>query len=117
MSKLSHGGEDDLQEMRRKVHTLAEDTAVALKKNVYKNYSQFIETAKEISSILFFIQPCDTLQTGSSVERQSKCFRKKTACTRKVFRFRVQLGVSVLCVHSTSSLCQEIVAERKEFST
>ena len=52
VNKLSQGGEDDLEEMRKKVHTLAEDTAIALKKNVYKNYSQFIETAKEISSIL-----------------------------------------------------------------
>lgn len=56
VNKLSQGGEDDLEEMRKKVHTLAEDTAVALKKNVYKNYSQFIETAKEISSILIIFQ-------------------------------------------------------------
>ena len=56
VNKLSQGGEDDLEEMRKKVHTLAEDTAIALKKNVYKNYSQFIETAKEISSILIFLQ-------------------------------------------------------------
>lgn len=52
VNKLSQGGEEDLVEMRTKVQTLAEDTAIALKKNVYKNYSQFIETAKEISSIL-----------------------------------------------------------------
>ncbi len=50
VNKLSQGGEEDLEEMRKKVQTLADDTAVALKKNVYKNYSQFIETAKEISS-------------------------------------------------------------------
>ena len=50
VNKLSHGGEQDLTEMRQKVHILAEDTAIALKKNVYKNYSQFIETAREISS-------------------------------------------------------------------
>lgn len=36
--------------MQRKVEKLATDTAVSLKQNVYKNYSQFIETAKEISS-------------------------------------------------------------------
>ena len=53
VSKLSQGGEDDLTEMRQKVGVLSEETSVALKKNVYKNYSQFIETAKEISSILF----------------------------------------------------------------
>ena len=65
VNKLSQGGEDDLEEMRKKVHTLAEDTAIALKKNVYKNYSQFIETAKEISSILVknsSINPTKTLQ-------------------------------------------------------
>ena len=50
VNKVAVGGEDDLAEVHTKVQKLAEDTAVALKKNVYKNYSQFIETAKEISS-------------------------------------------------------------------
>lgn len=35
--------------MKQKVQILADETAHSLKKNVYKNYSQFIETAKEIS--------------------------------------------------------------------
>ena len=52
VNKLSLGGEEDLVDMRYKVNRLSEETAVALKKNVYKNYSQFIETAREISSIL-----------------------------------------------------------------
>ena len=52
VNKLSLGGEDDLNDMQKKVQQLAEETAVALKKNVYKNYSQFIETAREISNIL-----------------------------------------------------------------
>ena len=52
MNRLSQNGEDELLETRQTVQTLAEETAIALKKNVYKNYSQFIETAKEISSIL-----------------------------------------------------------------
>ncbi len=52
MNKLSQGGEDEVDDMRKKVQHLAEETAVALKKNVYKHYSQFIETAREISSIL-----------------------------------------------------------------
>ena len=36
-------------DMKAKVHMLNDDTAQALKKNVYKNYTQFIETAREIS--------------------------------------------------------------------
>ena len=36
----------------RAVGTLKEETAQALKRNVYTNYAQFIETSKEISCIL-----------------------------------------------------------------
>ena len=50
VAKQSSKGEDNLLDMRQKVHALNDDTAQLLKKNVYKNYSQFIETAKEISS-------------------------------------------------------------------
>uniref|UniRef100_UPI00358F6EE2 exocyst complex component 8 isoform X4 n=1 Tax=Myxine glutinosa TaxID=7769 RepID=UPI00358F6EE2 len=39
----------DLQEQRLHVQKLVDDTALNLKRNVYKNYHQFIETAKEIS--------------------------------------------------------------------
>ncbi|KAK3748476.1 hypothetical protein QZH41_017556, partial [Actinostola sp. cb2023] len=39
----------DLQEHRNQIQALSEETAIALKKNVYKNYIQFIETSKEIS--------------------------------------------------------------------
>ncbi|XP_022793025.1 exocyst complex component 8-like [Stylophora pistillata] len=39
----------DLQVHRKRIQTLNEETAVSLKKNVYKNYMQFIETSKEIS--------------------------------------------------------------------
>lgn len=45
----SNDGEGALLDLRQKVHALNDDTAQALKKNVYKNYSQFIETAREIS--------------------------------------------------------------------
>ncbi|XP_052286222.1 exocyst complex component 8-like isoform X2 [Dreissena polymorpha] len=38
-----------LLEMKQKVQILSDKTAQELKKNVYKNYSQFIETAREIS--------------------------------------------------------------------
>ena len=47
---MSNEGEDRLQGTKKDVEKLQEETALALKKNVYKNYSQFIETAKEISS-------------------------------------------------------------------
>ena len=50
VKKRSQGGEEELDKMRHEVGQLADNTALALKKNVYKNYSQFIETAKEISS-------------------------------------------------------------------
>ncbi|XP_029648593.1 exocyst complex component 8-like [Octopus sinensis] len=53
----SEDGEDKLLETKQNVQILADETAQALKKNVYKNYSQFIETAKEISvhTILHYI--------------------------------------------------------------
>ena len=58
VKNASNEGEERLQGMKKDVEKLQEETALALKKNVYKNYSQFIETAKEISSeysnILFF---------------------------------------------------------------
>ncbi|XP_047132141.1 exocyst complex component 8 [Hydra vulgaris] len=38
-----------LYDQRNNIQTLGEETAVSLKKNVYKNYRQFIDTAKEIS--------------------------------------------------------------------
>ncbi|XP_054714225.1 exocyst complex component 8-like [Uloborus diversus] len=42
-------GAVDLLSERERIHKLAEETNGLLKKNVYKNYTQFIETAKEIS--------------------------------------------------------------------
>ena len=42
----------ELQDHRKRIQALSEETAVSLKKNVYKNYVQFIETSKEISCIL-----------------------------------------------------------------
>ena len=54
VSRLSEEGEMPLLELKQKVILLSEKTAHELKKNVYKNYSQFIETAREISSILCF---------------------------------------------------------------
>ncbi|XP_040285234.1 exocyst complex component 8 [Bufo bufo] len=42
-------GDRDLQEHRQRIQGLADETAQSLKRNVYQNYRQFIETAKEIS--------------------------------------------------------------------
>ncbi|KAM9317110.1 exocyst complex component 8 [Gastrophryne carolinensis] len=42
-------GDRDLQEHRQRIQNLADDTAQSLKRNVYLNYRQFIETAREIS--------------------------------------------------------------------
>lgn len=41
----------ELQHQRQKIQSLADETNVLLKKNVYQNYMQFIETAKEISHL------------------------------------------------------------------
>ena len=38
-----------LFDQRNNIQKLGEETAVSLKKNVYRNYRQFIDTAKEIS--------------------------------------------------------------------
>lgn len=39
----------ELQQQRQRIQHLAKETNALLKKNVYNNYMQFIETAKEIS--------------------------------------------------------------------
>lgn len=44
-------GGEELQQQKEKIQNLAEETASALKKNVYENYMQFIETATEISHL------------------------------------------------------------------
>lgn len=52
LSQRCVGGQE-LQQQRQKIQSLADETNILLKKNVYQNYMQFIETAKEISRILF----------------------------------------------------------------
>uniref|UniRef100_A0A0P4WL32 Exocyst component Exo84 C-terminal domain-containing protein n=1 Tax=Scylla olivacea TaxID=85551 RepID=A0A0P4WL32_SCYOL len=42
-------GDHELQQQRKKIQQLAEKTNAQLKRNVYMNYMQFIDTAKEIS--------------------------------------------------------------------
>nr|CAG4643760.1 EOG090X021B [Lepidurus arcticus] len=42
-------GGHELKQQRQKIQALADETNQQLKKNVYQNYMQFIETAKEIS--------------------------------------------------------------------
>lgn len=44
-------GGEELTQQKEKIQMLSEDTASALKKNVYENYMQFIETASEISHL------------------------------------------------------------------
>ncbi|CAL7942766.1 unnamed protein product [Xylocopa violacea] len=44
-------GADELRQQRAKIQELANDTSAQLKRNVYQNYMQFIETAKEISHL------------------------------------------------------------------
>ncbi|KAJ0173089.1 hypothetical protein K1T71_011265 [Dendrolimus kikuchii] len=44
-------GGEELQQQKEKIQTLADETANCLKKNVYENYMQFIETASEISHL------------------------------------------------------------------
>lgn len=51
ISQVCIGGLE-LQKHKAAVTALSEQTNLALKKNVYKNYMQFIETAREISRIL-----------------------------------------------------------------
>ncbi|XP_063224214.1 exocyst complex component 8 [Bacillus rossius redtenbacheri] len=50
LSQRCVGGQE-LQQQRMKIQSLADETNAALKKNVYQNYMQFIETAKEISHL------------------------------------------------------------------
>ncbi|KAI5642547.1 vps51/Vps67 domain-containing protein [Phthorimaea operculella] len=50
LAKSCVGGEE-LAQQKEKIQTLSEETASALKKNVYENYMQFIETATEISHL------------------------------------------------------------------
>uniref|UniRef100_A0A6P7FJW3 Exocyst complex component 8-like n=1 Tax=Diabrotica virgifera virgifera TaxID=50390 RepID=A0A6P7FJW3_DIAVI len=52
----SYVGGSELQNLRRKLQSLSEETSNNLKKNVYENYVQFIETAKEISRILILLR-------------------------------------------------------------
>ncbi|XP_025835561.1 exocyst complex component 8-like [Agrilus planipennis] len=44
-------GGQELVRLRAKIYNLSEDTNNTLKKNVYQNYMQFIDTAKEISHL------------------------------------------------------------------
>jgi len=50
VSKQTQGTVEDLESLRHQIALLQSDTSDGLKKNVYKHYHQFIETAKEISS-------------------------------------------------------------------
>lgn len=51
LSQKCVGGQE-LKQLRKQIHIQADKTNSTLKKNVYQNYMQFIDTAKEISRIL-----------------------------------------------------------------
>lgn len=44
-----------LQQCKLKIQSYGEQTSSALKKHVYANYMQFIETAKEISRMIHLL--------------------------------------------------------------
>lgn len=44
-------GGQELQQQRKAIQAVSESTNIMLKKNVYRNYIQFIETAKEITHL------------------------------------------------------------------
>lgn len=46
-------GGPELNRVRNKIQQISEETNSNLKKNVYQNYMQFIDAAKEISRMLF----------------------------------------------------------------
>ena len=50
LSQRCVGGQE-LQQQYQKIQGLGEETSAQLKRNVYQNYTQFIETAKEISHL------------------------------------------------------------------
>jgi len=52
VNALAVEGDDGLLEGRQKIQALGDETRRALKKNVYANYLQFIDAAKEINSKL-----------------------------------------------------------------
>ncbi|XP_065199865.1 exocyst complex component 8 [Planococcus citri] len=53
VKEISHGcvGGVEFQQQRLKIQNIADETSNLLKKNVYRNYTLFIETAKEISRL------------------------------------------------------------------
>lgn len=48
-------GGPELNRVRNKIQQISEETNVNLKKNVYQNYVQFIDAAKEISRMLLLL--------------------------------------------------------------
>lgn len=53
-------GGAELQQQKNQIQTYADQTSSALKKHVYANYMQFIETAKEISRKQEIAKFCST---------------------------------------------------------
>ncbi|XP_012288680.1 exocyst complex component 8 [Orussus abietinus] len=69
-------GADELRQQRAKIQELADVTSAQLKRNVYQNYMQFIETAKEISHL-----ESETYQLSQLLSEQRSLFSALTATT------------------------------------
>lgn len=52
-------GGQELQQKKAEIQVLSDQTSTALKKHVYENYMQFIETSREISrNLIYFVGIC-----------------------------------------------------------
>lgn len=69
-------GGQELQQEKVKIQALSDETANSLKKNVYQNYMQFIETAKEISRILWIndLEGLCSYVKSTKIFMSFKCF-------------------------------------------
>ncbi|XP_014219034.1 exocyst complex component 8-like [Copidosoma floridanum] len=67
-------GADELRQQKAKIQDLLSFTSKLLKKNVYQNYKQFIETAKEISHLESeMYQLCQLLSEQRSLLNSLNC--------------------------------------------
>lgn len=55
---VNYLGKPEFVRLKNVIQSLSEETSSNLKKNVYQNYMQFIDTAKEISRILIICLNC-----------------------------------------------------------
>ncbi|XP_031574721.1 exocyst complex component 8-like [Actinia tenebrosa] len=99
----------ELQEHRGQIQALSEETAIALKKNVYKNYIQFIETSKEISYLEAEMYQLSHLLAEqrallSAQEELSLFEKQKTNSTSKPLKKEEKTSSSIEAVEGLSSI-------------